>query len=267
MVQARRFCWEETADKTLDVLTRPHVPEPTVHPRRRDARRVARIAFFSPLPPLRSGVSDYSARLLDELKRSYSIDLYHDAGYLPHIGLRSPDFGCFDYRLFERNARVLGYHALVYQMGNSHYHGYMYETLLRHPGIVTLHDLGIADFHFWYAQQPGVDGDAHVRSRVRGVLRGCGPTRSSARSSPAPMHRGRCRRPASSRVITSMAGSSSGRPPWSCTRPGASSRCAAGSRAHLGKMSVVPFGATALDPSPDRAMRRSAPASRCRRRP
>ena len=112
---------------------------------------------------MRSGVSDYSARLLDELKRRYTIDLYHDAGYLPHIGLQSPDFGCYDYRLFERNARVLDYHALVYQMGNSPYHGYMYETLLRHPGIVTLHDLGIADFHFWYAQQPGVDGNAHIR--------------------------------------------------------------------------------------------------------
>ena len=34
-------------------------------------------------------------------------------------GSESPDFGCYDYRLFERNARVLGYHALVYQMGNS----------------------------------------------------------------------------------------------------------------------------------------------------
>ena len=31
VVEARRFCWEETADKALDVLTRPHVPEPTVH--------------------------------------------------------------------------------------------------------------------------------------------------------------------------------------------------------------------------------------------
>ena len=108
VVQARRFRWEQTADKALDVLTRPHVPEPAVHlrlRRRRAPRR--RIAFFSPLPPLRSGVSDYSARLLDELKRRYTIDLYHDAGYVPHIGLRSPDFGCYDYRLFERNARVL----------------------------------------------------------------------------------------------------------------------------------------------------------------
>ena len=184
VVQARRFCWEETADKALDVLTRPHVPEPAVHLRsgRQRAPR-HRIAFFSPLPPLRSGVSDYSARLLDELKRRYTIDLYHDAGYVPHIGLRSPDFGCYDYRLFERNARVLDYHALVYQMGNSPYHGYMYETLLRHPGIVTLHDLGIADFHFWYAQQPGVDGNAHIRREFEAFC-GAGSRRGPARARP-----------------------------------------------------------------------------------
>jgi glycosyltransferase involved in cell wall biosynthesis len=164
VVQARRFRWEETADRVLEVLTRSHVPEPTIHlhSRRRRAPR-PRIAFFSPLPPLPSDVSDYSARLLDELKRSYAIDLYHDSGYMPHLGLNSHDFGCYDYRLFERNATVLGYHALVYQMGNSPYHGYMYETLLRHPGIVTLHDLGLADFHVWYAQQPGVDGTSHIR--------------------------------------------------------------------------------------------------------
>ena len=122
-------------------------------------------------------ISDYSARLLDELKRRYRIDLYHDSGYVPHIGLRSADFGCYDYRLFERNAKILGYHALVYQMGNSPYHGYMYETLLRHPGIVTLHDLGLADFHFWYAQQAGVDGNAHIRREFEAFF-GAGPTRS-----------------------------------------------------------------------------------------
>ena len=33
VVQARRFRWEETADKALEVLTRQHAPEPTVHVR------------------------------------------------------------------------------------------------------------------------------------------------------------------------------------------------------------------------------------------
>jgi len=251
VVQARRFRWEETADKALDVLTRPHVPEPAVHLRseRRRAPR-HRIAFFSPLPPLRFGVSDYSARLLDELKRRYTIDLYHDAGYVPHIGLRSPDFGCYDYRLFDRNARVLDYHALVYQMGNSPYYGYMYETLLRHPGIVTLHDLGIANFHFWYAQQPGVDGNAHIRREFEAfcgagtdeVLRALAPWAGMPGGMPGACTQqgyhlnGRIFEQAATVIVHS---------PWCAEQ--------VGSRfpAHLGKVSVVAFGASALDPSSD----------------
>jgi len=251
VVRARRFCWEATADKTLEVLTRSHTPEPTARPRpgrRRAPRR--RIAFFSPLYPLSSEVADDSARLLDELKWRYTIDLYHDAGYLPHLGLQSPDFGCHDYRLFERNARVLGYHALVYQMGNSPYHGYMYETLLRHPGIVTLHDLGIADFHFWYAQQPGVDGDAHIRrefeafcgARADEVLRSLaartdepgGITRACIQE--GYYLNGRIFEQAAAVVVHS---------PW----------CVEQARSrfpnYVDKMSVVAFGATALDPSPE----------------
>jgi glycosyltransferase involved in cell wall biosynthesis len=145
-VRARQFQWRETADKALDSLTRSHPPRPIAHPRygrRRTPRR--RIAFFSPLPPLRSEASDYSARLLDELKSRYAIDLYHDAGYAPHIGLRSSDFGCYDYRVFERNARVLDYHTFVYQIGETSSYAYMHEALMRRPGVVTLHDLGMAN--------------------------------------------------------------------------------------------------------------------------
>ena len=161
---------------------------------------------------MRTEVSDYSTRLLDELKRRYTIDLYHDAGYLPHIGLRSTDFGCYDCRLFERNARVLDYHALVYQMGKSAHHGYMYETLLHHPGIVTLHDLGIADFHLWLAQRPGVDGNTHIRREfdlfcgadADEVLRVLAPSAGT----PNGMRGAR-----TSRSTTSTAGSSSNRLP------------------------------------------------------
>jgi glycosyltransferase involved in cell wall biosynthesis len=163
VARARRFHWEGTADIVLDTLTRPHRSEAPASRRtklRQATRR--RIAFFSPLQPLRSGIADYSAKLIDELKDYYSLDLYHDAGYVPHVSLQSGDLRCFDFRLFARNAKVLGYHALVYQMGNSPYHGFMYEVLLRNPGIVTLHDLGLAGFHFWFAEQPGVDGDAHI---------------------------------------------------------------------------------------------------------
>ena len=249
VVRAGRFCWEDVADRALEFLTRPQVPNAAVYlrsGRRRAPRR--RIALFSPLPPLRSVISDHSARLLDELKRRYRIDLYHDSGYVPHIGLRSADFGCYDHRLFERNVKILDYHALVYQMGNSPYHGYMYETLLHHPGIVTLHDLGLEDFHFWYAQQAGVDGSAHIRrefeaffgDRADEVLRELAPCASKPGAPPRACTQhgyhlnGRIFEQATAVIVHS---------PW----------CAEQVRSrfpeHLGKTSVIPFGAATLDPS------------------
>ncbi len=234
---------------SADRVARPRiVGTPAPGPRRAPRRR---IAFFSPLPPLRSGVSDYSARLLEELKRRYKIDLYHDAGCVPHIGLQFPDFGCYDFRVFERNARVLGYHALVYQMGNSPYHGYMYDILLRHPGIVTLHDLCIAGFHFWYARQPGADGDAHIGREFEAffgedadeVLRSLTAVAADATGGMAGAciergyHlNGRIFERATAVIVHS---------PW-CVE-----QVRGRFPAHLGKTSVVPFGATALDPSPE----------------
>jgi glycosyltransferase involved in cell wall biosynthesis len=249
--RTRRFSWEETAEKALEVLTRSHTPGAAASPgpgRRRAPRR--RIAFFSPLPPLQSGVSDYSVRLLEELTRRYAIDLYHDASYLPHIGLGSAEFGCYDYRLFERNARVLGYHTVVYQMGNSDYHVYMYDILLRHPGIVTMHELSLANFHLWYTRQPGVDGYAHIRRELAAYL---GPVADEVLGSPAAAYgatggildacvergyllNGRIFERADAVIVHSA---------WCLDQ------VRGRFPAHVAKTSVVPFGATALAPSPE----------------
>jgi glycosyltransferase involved in cell wall biosynthesis len=126
----------------------------------------------------------------------------------------------------------------------------MYETLLRHPGIVTLHDLGIANFHFWYAQQPGVDGNAHIRREFEAfcgagtdeVLRALAPWAGMPGGMPGACTQqgyhlnGRIFEQAATVIVHS---------PWCAEQ--------VGSRfpAHLGKVSVVAFGASALDPSSD----------------
>jgi glycosyltransferase involved in cell wall biosynthesis len=107
------------------------------------------IAVFSPFAPQMSGISDYIASLIAELRSTYTIDLYHDSGYVPELGRTAPTFGCFDHRLFSRRARVLNYRAVLYQMGNSPYHRFVFEALQRHPGIVTLHDFYLPHFQFW----------------------------------------------------------------------------------------------------------------------
>ncbi|HEV3165809.1 MAG TPA: glycosyltransferase [Isosphaeraceae bacterium] len=168
--QSRQFRWEKTAERTVRALeaassskTRSRQP---LSARRRAHRTHAarpRIAVFSPFPPKVSGISDYATRLVHQLKDRYAIDLYHDLGYVPDLGLGSHEFGCFDFRLFERNAALIDYRAILYQMGNSVYHKFVYDTLWKHPGIVTLHDFCLSAFHYWYAHLPGSAPDYFER--------------------------------------------------------------------------------------------------------
>lgn len=169
--QARRFSWEETAGRTLDALTRAARPRRTTRQVRTDRPHAnrPRVAVFSPWPPKKSGIADYALRLSRALLRHYDVDLYHKSGYEPDLGPGSLDFGLYDHRLFARNARILDYRGVIYQMGNSLYHDFIYDTLKRHPGVVTLHDFGLAGFHDWYGRQP----DAAAGHLAREVHRSC----------------------------------------------------------------------------------------------
>ena len=158
LIHARKFSWDVTADRAVAAL------QQLAQPRRRSQIAAAprgkrRIAFFSPLLPKRSGISDYSQRLLAALKVHYTIDLFHDAGYVPHLAHASHEFACHDYRLFPRFQRALNYAGVVYQMGNSECHGFIYDTLLKYPGVVVLHDFVLSDFHNWYSLQSGAPPD------------------------------------------------------------------------------------------------------------
>lgn len=157
--RARQFTWEATADRAMAALERLARRPSRLGISRWTAAAKPRIAYFSPLPPKRSGISDYSERLLAALRKRFTIDLYHDADYCPHIGLASREFACHDYRLFPRLRRALNYAGVVYQMGNSEYHGFVYETLLKYPGVVVLHDFVLTDFHYWYSLGPAADAE------------------------------------------------------------------------------------------------------------
>lgn len=101
---------------------------------------MARLAFFSPLPPVPSGISYYSAHLLEGLGSRHEIDLYYDRRIAPPRSLlpalkRHPHD-----ELIWRNAQN-PYDLVVYQMGNSLHHAYMHPFVFQYPGLLVLHDL------------------------------------------------------------------------------------------------------------------------------
>jgi glycosyltransferase involved in cell wall biosynthesis/SAM-dependent methyltransferase len=81
-----------------------------------------RVAFFSPLPPSKSGIADYSAALLEPLGRLAEVIPFRSAE-------EAFDPGAFDIAL--------------YQVGNNSWHEFVYRAALSHPGVVVLHEANL----------------------------------------------------------------------------------------------------------------------------
>jgi glycosyltransferase involved in cell wall biosynthesis len=98
-----------------------------------------RIAWFTPLPPIKSGISRYCAELLPALSSDRQLDVFVDG---PPAAFVAPDtrVRLFDALDFVWMNRRQPYELIVYQLGNAPCHDYMWAYLVRYPGLVVLHD-------------------------------------------------------------------------------------------------------------------------------
>ena len=94
-----------------------------------------RVAWFTPLPPVESGISLYSQEILPILSQVMRIDVIVD-GYTPIVRPASETLGIVDHRRFDPDM----YELIVYQVGNSPAHRYMLPEMYRNPGLLVLHD-------------------------------------------------------------------------------------------------------------------------------
>lgn len=117
------------------------------------ARR-PRVAYFSPLSPVESGISFYSEDLLPYLAPILELDVYVD-GYQPAKAGALGTVRVRDAKEFDRQSRARPYSAVVYQFGNSPAHAYMYARALREPGVVVLHDVVLHHLRLWMAVHQG----------------------------------------------------------------------------------------------------------------
>jgi len=99
-----------------------------------------KIAFFTPLPPIESGISDYSVDILNALGKYFDIDVYIDDNYKPKCELNS-EINVYCHKQYEKmNSQ---YFDVIYQMGNSEYHVYMWDYIKKYKGTVVLHDYNL----------------------------------------------------------------------------------------------------------------------------
>ncbi len=99
-----------------------------------------KLAYWSPLNPMGTGVADYSEELLPYLAEGADIHLFVD-GYTPTDPRITERFAWHQARDFEEVHEKERFDLNLYQLGNSAYHRYVLNAALRFPGVVVLHDL------------------------------------------------------------------------------------------------------------------------------
>ncbi|TMK83764.1 MAG: hypothetical protein E6G44_11240 [Actinobacteria bacterium] len=97
-----------------------------------------RLAWFSPLPPIPSGIADYTAELLPFLTRLAEVDVYCPRPGLVRSVSAPSGVEVLPPRRFRRRAE--GYDAVFYHLGNNPYHAFVYRAALASPGVAVLHE-------------------------------------------------------------------------------------------------------------------------------
>ncbi len=74
------------------------------------------------MPPSKSGIADYSEALVAELSKLADVEVFHSA---------------------EKRFDPARFDATLYHVGNNPHHDFVYETALRHPGFVVMHEANL----------------------------------------------------------------------------------------------------------------------------
>jgi glycosyltransferase involved in cell wall biosynthesis len=105
-----------------------------------------RLDLVSPLPPVRSGIADYSLDLLPHLASLADVRLIRLPGQpvAPEVAAAWPLAEAGDMGASAASAATPGAgpgRLPLYQMGNNRHHEGVQELAMRHPGVLTLHDV------------------------------------------------------------------------------------------------------------------------------
>lgn len=110
-----------------------------------------KLAYFSPLNPIKSGISDYSEDLIPYLNGEFDIDVYIPNNFqMDNIELQNK-INIKEFYQFDELYNNKEYDAVLYHMGNNYTaHNEIYEFAIKYPGVVVLHDYSL--HHFFAAK-------------------------------------------------------------------------------------------------------------------
>lgn len=133
--RSKDFTWAKSARATIDAWFEACSTR-VVHSISAIQKRLPRIAMFTPLPPVRSGIADYSADFIPVLTRFANLEIFVED--ISNVDFEHPDVMISHHTEFTLCSDQ--FDAVVYQIGNSPYHHYMLPYMQRFPGIAVIHD-------------------------------------------------------------------------------------------------------------------------------
>ena len=99
-----------------------------------------RLAYFTPLPPSKSGIADYNAELLPYLAEAADITVFveHERELRQNRGQHKYDVR--DVLHFDGLHSERPFDLCIYHQGNNPYHEFVYDQAIQTPGLVVLHE-------------------------------------------------------------------------------------------------------------------------------
>ncbi len=156
--RAKLFSWEKTARLAWLALEEAQKKNKEPHPvstNKPATKRKLNIAYVSPLPPQKTGIANYSAELLPYLNRHFKIDLFTQSELKVNDPRISKDFRIYPWN--ELVNRRDEYDTVIYQIGNSQFHDFMFHLLREVPGIVVLHDFFLSHIKEYLYATPSTE--------------------------------------------------------------------------------------------------------------
>ncbi len=128
------FTWENTVALTMKSIQKIGKEE---KPSAISGKK-KKIAMFTPLPPMESGIADYSFDIINALKNIYDIDVFVEGGYEGNP-FDNGTVRVIPYEKYKKDS----YDKTIFQVGNSTFHTYMFDIIKKVGGIVVLHDCNL----------------------------------------------------------------------------------------------------------------------------
>lgn len=102
-----------------------------------------KIAYFTPLNPIKSGISDFSEELLPYLTKYVDVEIFIDSFVPDNLGIKDK-FIIHNLDDFEDELLRNKYDLAIYQIGNNaDIHEKIVEKFLKYGGILELHDIAM----------------------------------------------------------------------------------------------------------------------------